>query len=536
MAAEKNVFSLFGWEIKRPNEDNVSFAAKPNEDGGVVIEGSGVYGTYLDMDGSVRTEAELVNKYREMAEHPEIDMAVDDIVNEVITQDPDAKPVEVILDDLDQPDRIKKLIIKEFDNTLNLLDFDKLSYEIVRRWYVDGRVYYHAIIDEDDPSRGVLELRYIDPRKISKVTTVQRKRSLGSHGVTMSGKETEFFIYSEKGFAKTSGSMSTPTTNDGGIKIAKDSIVHCTSGITSVTGDLVKSYLHKAIKPLNQLRSMEDSLVIYRISRAPERRIFYIDVGNLPKMKAEQYVRDMMTKFKNKLVYDASSGEVRDDRKFMTMLEDFWLPRREGGRGTEITTLPGGQNLGEMDDVIYFQRKLFKSLSVPITRLEPETMYSLGRATEISRDEVKFSKFVSRLRIKFSQLFLKVLEKNLILKNIIAADEWPLFKQGIRFKYADDNTWAELKDLEIMRERHGVLRDVIDYVGTYYSHEYVQRHILRMTDEDIKQIQDQKLRERTDPEWQIDQSGGGMGGSLAADPDPTPATPTSASPQGSHTA
>jgi hypothetical protein len=327
-----------------------------------------------------------------------------DIVNEVITQEPELQPVELILDDIEElPDKVKNIFIQEFKEVLNLLEFNQISYEIFRRWYVDGRLYYHVIIDEKQQNLGILELRYIDPRKIRKVREV-RKKKLGENQ-TSSQTSNEYFIYNDRGFAKTSGASALPSNSIGGLKIAKDSIVQCTSGITSQNGDLVQSYLHKAIKPLNQLRSMEDSLVIYRISRAPERRIFYIDVGNLPKMKAEQYLRDIMTKFKNKLVYDSATGEIRDDRKFMTMLEDFWLPRREGGKGTEITTLPGGQNLGQMDDVIYFQKKLYKSLNVPISRLDPEAQFNFGRATEITRDEVKFAKFINRLRIKFSILF-----------------------------------------------------------------------------------------------------------------------------------
>lgn len=358
---------LFGFEIKRKGEEPASFAPKQTDDGAAIVSEGGAYGTYVDMDGSIRTEAELVNKYREMALYPEVDQAIDDIVNEVVTQEPEEEVVELVLDDVNLPDRIKKIIIEEFDGVKTLLEFNQLSYELFRRWYVDGRLYYHAIIDEANPRAGIVELRHIDPRKIRKIRQQNRKRQVGDAPIVKDTKE--FYIYNDKGFGKTSGNSSIPNNNLGGIRIAKDSIIHCTSGLTSINGDLVQSYLHKAIKPLNQLRSMEDSLVIYRISRAPERRIFYIDVGNLPKVKAEQYLRDIMTKFKNRIVYDSATGEIRDDRKFMTMLEDFWLPRREGGKGTEITTLPGGQNLGQIDDIIYFQRKLYKALNVPISRL-----------------------------------------------------------------------------------------------------------------------------------------------------------------------
>lgn len=491
---------LFGFEIKRKQQEPVSFAPKTNDDGAVVVAEGGVYGTYVDLDGSIRTEAELVNKYREMGQHPEVDAAIDDIVNEVITQESETKVVELVLDDLKQPDRIKKLLINEFDEVLNLLEFNNLAYDVFRRWYVDGRLYYHAILDESDLKKGIIELRYIDPRKIRKVRE-QKKKKVVATNVPMNQTASEYYIYNDKGFAKTAGTAALPTNTIGGIKIAKDSIIHCTSGLTSLNGDLVQSYLHKAIKPLNQLRSMEDSLVIYRISRAPERRIFYIDVGNLPKMKAEQYLRDIMTKFKNKLVYDASTGEVRDDRKFMTMLEDFWLPRREGGKGTEITTLPGGQNLGQMDDVIYFQRKLYKSLNVPITRLDPEVQFNLGRATEITRDEVKFAKFIAKLRNKFSQLFLKILERQLVLKGIITPEDWEEFKDVIKFKFAQDNYFAELKETEILRDRIAMLRDIDDFAGKYYSHQWIRRNVLRQSDEEIEEIDEQIADEMDNPQY-----------------------------------
>lgn len=490
---------IFGFEIKRKQQEPVSFSPKQNDDGAVVVAEGGVYGTYVDLDGSIRTEAELVSKYREMSQHPEVDTAIDDIVNEVITQEPETKIVELVLDDLEQPDRIKKLLINEFDEVLRLLEFNSLSYEVFRRWYVDGRLYYHAILDEEDPRRGIVELRYIDPRKIRKVREVKKKKVASN--VPISQTANEYYIFNDKGFSKTSGSSSVPSNSVGGLKIAKDSIIHCTSGITSNNGDLVISYLHKAIKPLNQLRSMEDSLVIYRISRAPERRIFYIDVGNLPKMKAEQYLRDIMTKFKNKLVYDSATGEIRDDRKFMTMLEDFWLPRREGGKGTEITTLPGGQNLGQMDDVVYFQRKLYKSLNVPITRLDPEVQFNLGRATEITRDEVKFAKFIQRLRNKFAVLFTKVLERQLILKGIITPDDWEQFKDVIKYKFSQDNFYAELKEIEILRERMAMLRDIDDYAGKYYSHEWIRRNVLRQTDEEMEEMDEQIQDEQDDPQF-----------------------------------
>ena len=500
---------IFGFEIKRKEQPLVSFAPEQNDDGAAVITGGGVYGTYVDLDGSIRTEAELVSKYREMAEHPEIDLAIENIINEAIVQEPEVETIELVLDQLKQPDRIKKLVIEEFNEVLRLLEFNQLSYELFRRWYVDGRLYYHAIIDEADPKKGIQELRYIDPRRIRKVREVKNKKAAGQ--VTMTQTQTEYFVYNQKGFGKTSGNSSIPSNSIGGIKIAKDSIVHCTSGVQSQNGDMVLSFLHKAIKPLNQLRSMEDSLIIYRISRAPERRIFYIDVGNLPKMKAEQYVRDMMIKFKNKLVYDSATGEVRDDRKFMTMLEDFWLPRREGGKGTEITTLPGGQNLGQMDDVVYFQRKLYQSLNVPVTRLDPEVQFNLGRATEITRDEVKFAKFVNRLRSKFAVLLTRILERQLILKGIITPDEWKEFEENIRFKYAQDNYYAELKESEVLRDRMALLRDVDDYAGKYYSHQWVRRNVLHQSDEEMKEIDEQIGEEQDDPQYNPPSADPGQG-------------------------
>lgn len=496
---------LFGFEIKRRQPEPVSFAPERSDDGAVVVSEGGVYGTYIDMDGSIRTESELVNKYREMSQHAELERAIDDIVNEVITQEPEQKIVELILDDLDQPDNIKDMLVQEFDGVLKLLEFNDLSYEVFKRWYVDGRLYYHAIVDPENPQIGITELRYIDPRKIRKIREVKRRRlkgqALAGQDVTVSQTAVEYFIYNDKGFSKTTGNSSIPSNSIGGIKIAKDSIIYCTSGLTTPSGDLVQSYLHKALKPLNQLRTMEDSLVIYRISRAPERRIFYIDVGNLPKMKAEQHLRDIMTKFKNKIVYDSTSGEIRDDRKFMTMLEDFWLPRRGGERGTEITTLPGGQNLGQIDDIIYFQKKLWESLNVPVGRLNSDQPFSMGRATEITRDEIKFAKFINRLRNKFAMTFTKILERQLILKNIITPDDWEQFKDVIKYKFAQDNYFAQLKETEILRDRLATLQQVDPYIGKWFSPEWVQKHVLYQSDEEVKEIEMQNAVSMQDPKW-----------------------------------
>jgi len=491
--------NLFGFEIiKKKNELSAPSVVPENkDDGAVVVAEGGVYGQYVDLDGSVRTEGELVNRYRDMCTYPEVDSAVDDIVNEVIISDPNKDMVTLNLDELKQSDKIKKIIQEEFETVKEILEFENFSYEIFRKWYVDGRLYYHFIIDEKNPSGGLVELRYIDPRKIRKIRQIKKKKI---KNIPVVEETEEYYIFNDKGFAN-KGTNSSYGGGEVGVKISKDSIVHCTSGLTNINGDLVVGYLHKAIKPLNQLKSMEDSLVIYRISRAPERRIFYIDVGNLPKMKAEQYLRDIMTKFKNKLVYDSATGEIRDDRKFMTMLEDFWLPRREGGKGTEITTLPGGQNLGDLDDVVYFQRKLYKSLNVPISRLDADATFNLGRATEISRDEIKFAKFISRLRLRFSELFNKILERQLVLKGVISSEEWLEFKNAFKYDYAQDNYFAELKKTEVLRDRVSMLRDMNDYVGKYYSNEYIRKNVLYQTDADMEQIDKQIQEEQANSQY-----------------------------------
>lgn len=495
---------LFGFEIKRKQEEEKelpSFVPKQDDEGSLVLAEGGAYGQYVDMEGSVRTESELVSKYREMAQHPDIELALDDILNEAVVLDPKKEVVTLNLDDLEQPDKIKKMILEEFDTVLELLEFNQHAYEIFKKWYVDGRIYYHVMIDEKKPAEGIKELRYVDSRKIRKVRTQKKRKVSKDSNVIIPAKGEEFYIYNENGFGKTptQPNYQDPTTQ--GIKIAVDSIVNVASGLVNTKGDMVLGYLQKAIKPLNQLKAMEDSLVIYRISRAPERRIFYIDVGNLPKMKAEQYLRDIMTRFKNKVVYDASTGEIKDDRKHMTMLEDFWLPRREGGKGTEITTLPGGQNLGQMDDVVYFQRKLYKSLNVPISRLDPDQAFNFGRATEITRDEIKFAKFITRLRARFSELFSKILEKQLILKGIITSEDWAEFKANFKYEYSEDNHFAELKNTEILRDRISMLRDVDDYAGKYYSHEWIRRNVLYQTEADMKEIDEQIAEEQDNPQY-----------------------------------
>lgn len=484
---------LFGFEIKRTSAEEQELQSlqaivpENQEDAVTEIAPGGIYGTYLDMEASAKTEADLVTKYREMVLQPECDTAVEDIVNDAIIMQNNAYPVEIVLDETDLPSRVKKLVREEFSNLLYMLDFGNKGYEIFRRWYVDGRLYYQIVIDKNTPREGIRQLRYIDPRKIRKMRE-QKKKTDSATGVDQYPSVREFYVYNPKG----------STNNNQGVKIAPDSICYVPSGVVDARNKMVLSHLHKAMKPLNQLRMLEDAVVIYRLSRAPERRIFYIDVGNLPKMKAEQYLRDMMVKHKNKLVYDASTGEVRDDRRHMTMLEDFWLPRREGGRGTEITTLPGGQNLGEMDDVMYFQKKLYKSLNVPVSRLEAETNFNIGRSTEISRDEVKFQKYVNRLRNKFSELFDNLLEIHLALRGVMTRSEWKEIKNSLTYNFVNDNMFQELKQAEIMSERLRVLGEVDPLVGKYFSMSWVRKNVLHMTEDDIAMIDREIEMEKDD--------------------------------------
>ena len=494
---------LFGFEFKKKAEkpELASFApTKETDDGALVISAGGAYGTYVDLDGTVRSEADLVTKYREMSLHPECDSAIDEIVNESIAID-DKNLVKIVVDDLKVSEQLKKIIREEFDNCLKLIDFNKYAYEIYRRWYIDGRLYYHVLIDEKNPKDGIKELRYVDPRKIRKVREVQKKRAAQNvTEVAVSKVVNEYYIFNDKGF---NYGNKTVGPNTSGLKISKDSIVHVVSGLTDNQGSMVLSYLHKAIKALNQLSTLEDALVIYRLSRAPERRIWYIDVGNLPKMKAEQYVREIMVKHKNRLIYDASTGQVRDDRKFMTMLEDYWLPRREGGRGTEVTTLPGGQNLGQMDDVLYFQKKFLQTLNVPVSRLNSDALFSIGRATEITRDELKFERFITRLRSRFAHLFVKILEKQLILKGIVTVDDWQVLQGQLRFDFAKDNYFAELKRAEILQNRISQTRDMQDMAGKYVSHTWIRKNVMQQSEEDIE-MQDALINAENqtgDPRW-----------------------------------
>jgi len=487
---------LFGFSIEdnEPlSKSTVSPVPPNNEDGVDHYLTSGFFGSYVDIEGVFRTEFDLIKRYREMALHPEADSAIEDIVNEAVVSDTNNTPVEIELSNLNASDGIKKKIREEFKYILSLLDFDKKAHEIYRNWYIDGRLYYHKVIDLKNPQAGIQELRYIDAMKMRYVRQQKQKVDDKLRLANMNSDNPmeyefpqieEYFIYNPKAVYPT-GSPSAMTGGNKGIKMSRDSITYCTSGLVDRNKGTVLSYLHKAIKSLNQLRMIEDSLVIYRLSRAPERRIFYIDVGNLPKVKAEQYLRDVMTRYRNKLVYDASTGEIRDDKKFMSMLEDFWLPRREGGRGTEISTLPGGQNLGEITDIEYFKKKLYRSLNVPPSRMDGEGGFNLGRSSEILRDELKFTKFVGRLRKRFSGMFNDMLKTQLLLKNIITPEDWEIMSEHIQYDFLYDNHFSELKDSELLNERLNSLQAAEPYIGKYYSQDYVRRNILRQTDEEI---------------------------------------------------
>jgi len=487
---------LFGFSIedsqKKP-PSVISPVPQTNEDGVDNYIASGFYGQYLDIEGVYRSEHDLIKRYREMALHPEVDGAIEDIVNEAIVSDTNDTPVSIELSKLNASDGIKKKIRQEFKYILDLLDFDKKSHEIYRNWYVDGRLYYHKIIDLKNPQEGIQELRYIDATKMRHIRQQKKKPNDKIVNISLIRPDNpmdfdfpeieEYFIYNPKSIYPSTNPSQTGASQ--GIKIAKDAITYCTSGLVDRNKGQTLSYLHKAIKALNQLRMIEDSLVIYRLSRAPERRIFYIDVGNLPKIKAEQYLRDVMMRYRNKLVYDANTGEIRDDKKYMAMLEDFWLPRREGGRGTEISTLPGGQNLGEITDINYFQEKLYRSLNVPVSRIGGEGGFNLGRSSEILRDELKFSKFVGRLRKRFSNMFNDMLKTQLILKNIITPEDWEIMSEHIQYDFLYDNHFAELKEAELLNERLTMVGAAEPYVGKYFSQDYVRRQILRQTDEEI---------------------------------------------------
>ncbi len=507
---------LFGFKIQKDDDNQknvVSPVPQSNEDSSDYYVSSGFYGQYVDIDGVFKSEYELIKRYREMALHPEVDSAIEDIINEAIVSDQNDSPVEIDLENLPASEKLKELIRDEFKNVKEVLDFDKKCHEILRNWYIDGRIYYHKVIDIKKPEEGIKEVRYIDPLKIKLVRKLKTDPSLkGAIKAVNQGQDPsnienpeieEFYQYdpnSQQGKNNLGAIGSTPFAHKNKpVKIAPDAITFCHSGLVDRNKQTILSYLHKSIKALNQLRMIEDSLVIYRLSRAPERRIFYIDVGNLPKMKAEQYLKEVMNRYRNKLVYDASTGEIRDDRKHMSMLEDFWLPRREGGRGTEITTLPGGQNLGELSDIEYFQKKLYRALGVPESRIAGSGEgFNLGRSSEILRDEIKFTKFVGRMRKRFSTVFLDMLKTNLILKNIVTPEDWEILSDHIQFDFVYDNHFSELKEVELINERLGVVAGVDPYVGKYYSLEWVRRNVLKQKDEEIIEIDKQMAQEIED--------------------------------------
>jgi len=498
-----NALKLFGFEIKRAGKANSNKEKLPsvvpptdNDGAGYVTATAGHFGQYVNMDGDQsKDNAQLIMRYRGVSMHPEVDMAIEEIVNEGISSSENSSSVEIALDDIEAPDKIKDQVREEFDTIIAMLKFNELGHDIFRSFYVDGRLYYHLLVNESNMKAGIQEIRNIDSAKVRKVKEIKYKKDPKT-GVKLVDTIDEYFVYEDK-----------PGNQNSGVKLATDSIAYVTSGLLDESKKKVVSYLHKALKPINQLRMMEDSLVIYRLARAPERRIFYIDVGNLPRGKSEQYMKDIMTQYRNKLVYDADTGQMKDDRKHMSMLEDFWLPRREGGRGTEISTLPGGENLGQIDDVIYFQKRLYRSLNVPVSRLEQEAQFSLGRSTEISRDEVKFQKFIDRLRRRFSGLFMNILRKQLLIKGIITEQDWEEWKDDIYVDFMKDNHFTELKEMEILRERVGLMNEVTQYVGEYFSKDWVMRNVLQLSEDDMKDMKKDIAKEISDDEI-VDRSPG----------------------------
>jgi len=471
---------IFGFDITRKKTTSVpSIVAPGTDDGSIVTVGNAAayYSQVMDLEGVVKNENDLIRRYREISQYPDCDSAIEDIINEAIVTDEADQSVDIVLDDLKLSESIKKRFREEFDNVLRLLKFEEKGHDLFRSWYIDGRLYYHILIDENKVKDGIVELRYIDPRKIKKVKTIHKQKD--PNGVEVVKNIEEYYIYNDKGITEA-------TTQ--GVKLSKDSVLYCPSGLHDANTGMMLGHLHKAIKSVNQLKMIEDAVVIYRISRAPERRIFYVDVGNLPKLKAEQYVNDLMNRYRNKITYDATTGEVRDDRKHLSMMEDFWMPRREGGRGTEITTLPGGQNLGEIQDIEYFQKKLYQSLNVPMSRMNPDQTFGLGRATEISRDEVKFSKFIARIRRKFASIFTDALRVQLISKGVVRADEWEDLRTFIRYDFKRDNYYTELKENEILKQRIDMLQQVEPYLGKFYSVDWVRQNVLRQSGEMIEEI------------------------------------------------
>lgn len=480
-------FSLFGFKLKRKEEEKVdqipSFTVPANEDGATTISSSAFYSQTIDLDGITKNEVELITRYREMAMQPEIESAIEDIINEAIVQNDDGKSVDIVTDNIAKmSDKLRDAIESEFKVVLKLLNYNNMASDIFRRYYVDGRLFYHAIIDITNPKKGIQELRYVDPRKIRKIREVKKQKDKET-GVEVVTDVSEYYIYNDRMVSGT-----TATSSVQGIKIAPDSVININSGLMDARRAVVLSYLHKAIKPLNQLRMIEDASVIYKLSRAPSRRVFYVDVGDMPKPKAEQYLRDMMTKYRNKLVYDATTGEVRDDRKHLSMLEDFWMPRRNNGTTTEIKTLESLDNFSNMDMVEYFERKLYKSLNVPVNRLDPQNVYNVGRSSEITRDELKFAKFIDKLRNKFSDMFDQIMRIQLVLKGVCTEEEWEEYKEGVFYDFVKDNNYSELKEAELMQGRLGILGIIDPYVGKYYSKEWIQRNVLRLNDDEIRHM------------------------------------------------
>jgi|TARA_B100001057_G_scaffold83729_2_gene79559 hypothetical protein len=482
---------FFGFEITRKrNREPLTPVAPSRDDGSTVLtDVSAYYGVTLDLDNSIKSENALIKRYREVAQYPDCDGAIEDITNEAVTIQDDAPSVRLVLDDLPVSDSIKEKIHEEFSSIYDMLEFDYKGHDIFKTWYVDGRLYYHLILDPKNPTEGIQELRYVDPQKIRKIKNVKKKKN--AQGIEVVESQEEYFIYNDKGITD---------SNTKGIKLSRDSVVFCPSGNVDQNTGIVLGHLQKAVKPVNQLKMIEDAVVIYRLSRAPERRIFYVDVGNLPKIKAEQYVNDIMNKYRNKVVYDATTGEVRDDRKHLSMMEDFWMPRREGGRGTEITTLPGGQNLGDIADIQYFQRKLYQSLNVPMSRLQGETGFTLGRASEITRDELKFNKFIQRVQRKFSSFMVDILRVQLISKGIMSDEDFNEMKVDIRVDFLEDNHFTELKNNELLQQRVGMLGQVEPYLGKFYSLEWARKNILMQSEEEIKEIDDQMDAEKAEAE------------------------------------
>lgn len=494
---------LFGFQITREEDNQPPQTPIPQqmEDGALNIETGGHYGIYVDLDGSYRSEVDLITKYRTMSMQPEMDSAIEDIINEAIVHDDRGQVVKIVCEELKQPDKIKKMIRDEFDNILKMLDFGNEGSDIFRRWYIDGRLPYNVVIDQENPKAGIINLIYIDPRRIRKIRALKKDKN--DRGVNVVVGTEEFYVYNEKLVNNNIQNPQITGNFAGSIKLAKDSVVYITSGLMDPAKSTVLSYLHKAIRPMNQLRFVEDATVIYRVSRAPERRVFYVDVGNMPRNKAEQYLKDVMTRFRNKLVYDAATGEVRDDRKHMSMLEDFWMPRRGEGKSTEITTLPAGQNLGEMEDVLYFEKKLYRALNVPVSRLEAQQGFSLGRSSEITRDELKFDKFIDKLRSRFSTLFDELLERQLALKGICTPEEWQEFKQYIHYDFIKDNNFTELKEAELLQNRMQTLQLLDPYIGRFFSEKWVKTNVLRFNDDEIETMQeemDEEAQEQAEKE------------------------------------